>query len=91
MAKIKLRFSFIIAVIVLGILFLPGYAKFMELKSRNDYLEQEISRLEMENVKLYKEKSKLENDMDYIEKVARESMGLTKEGEMPIKIEWESQ
>lgn len=59
----------------------------MELRAKNIYLEREIRRLERENVKLYKEKKKLEEDISYVEKVARDSMGVAKEGEMPIKIE----
>jgi cell division protein FtsB len=54
---------------------------------RNIHLENEISRLEKNNLKLYKEKKQLENDINYVEKVARESMGVTKKGEIPIRIE----
>ena len=87
MAKIKIRPLYIVIAIVLFVLFLPGYAKFMELRARNIYLEGEIKRLEQENIALYKEKDRLEQDIDYIEKVARDSMGVAREGEIPIKIE----
>ena len=87
MAKIRIKPLYIVIAIVLFVLFLPGYAKFMELRARNMYLEKEIKRLEQENITLYKEKDRLEDDIDYIEKVARESMGVAKEGEIPIKIE----
>ena len=60
---------------------------FMQLKIRNMHLEKEITRLEQDNLKLYKEKKRLEEDINYVEKVARESMGVTKKGEIPIKIE----
>ncbi|MFH1782150.1 MAG: septum formation initiator family protein [Candidatus Omnitrophota bacterium] len=90
MAKIKkVALYILVAALVLFIIFLPGYSKFMELRARNIRLEKEIERLEIENVKLYKEKKKLEEDIDYVEKVARESMGVTKEGEVPIRIEKE--
>ena len=59
----------------------------MQLKIRNMHLEKEITRLEKDNVKLYKEKKRLEEDINYVEKVARESMGVTKKGEIPIRIE----
>ena len=87
MAKIKIKPLYLGITIILIVLFLPGYTKFMELRAKNLYLEKEIERLEQENVELYKEKQRLEEDIDYIEKVARESMGVTREGEIPIKIE----
>ena len=59
----------------------------MQLKIRNMHLEKEITRLERDNIKLYKEKKRLEEDINYVEKVARESMGVTKKGEIPIRIE----
>lgn len=87
MAKIRIRPLYVVMALFLLGMFLPGYAKFMELRSKNDYLEREIERLERENLRLYNEKVKLEEDIDYIEKVARESMGVAKEGEIPVKIE----
>lgn len=87
MAKIGIKPLYVGIAIVLFLIFLPGYAKFMELRAKNMYLEKEIKRLEMENVKLYKEKKRLEEDISYVEKVARDSMGVAKEGEMPIKIQ----
>ncbi len=59
----------------------------MQLQIKNIRLESEITRLERENLKLYKEKKRLEEDINYVEKVARESMGVTKKGEIPIRIE----
>jgi len=87
MAKIRIKPLYIIIAIIITAVFLPGYIKFMQLKIRNMYLEREIARLEKDNLKLYKEKNKLEEDINYVEKVARESMGVTKKGEIPIKIE----
>lgn len=86
MAKIKIKPLYIGIALVLFIIFLPGYAKFMELRAKNLYLEKEIERLEQQNVRLYKEKQRLEEDIDYIEKVARESMGVTREGEIPVRM-----
>jgi len=87
MAKIKINPLYIGVAIVLIVVFLPGYAKFMELRAKNINLENEIERLEKENMTLYREKDKLEKDIHYIEKVARDSMGVAREGEIPIKIE----
>ena len=87
MAKIRFKPIHIAIAVVIAVIFLPGYIKFIQLKVRNMHMESEISRLEKENLKLYKEKKKLENDINYVEKVARESMGVTKKGEIPIRIE----
>lgn len=87
MAKIRIKPAHIVIAAVIGVIFLPGYVKFLQLKVRNMRLESEISRLERENLKLYKEKKRLEEDINYVEKVARESMGVTKKGEIPIRIE----
>ncbi|MBU3911287.1 MAG: septum formation initiator family protein [Candidatus Omnitrophica bacterium] len=87
MAKIRIKPLYVVLAIVLLVIFLPGYAKFMELRARNMDLENEIERLEKENVRLYKEKERLEGDIDYIEKIARESMGVARDGEIPVKIE----
>jgi cell division protein FtsB len=87
MAKIRIKPIHLGLAAVFIAIFLPGYIKFIQLKVRNMHLENEISRLERENLKLYKEKKRLEEDINYVEKVARESMGVTKKGEIPIKIE----
>ncbi len=87
MAKIKIKPAHIVIAVVIGIIFLPGYIKFMQMKIKNMHLENEIARLEKDNLKLYKEKKRLEEDINYVEKVARESLGVTKKGEIPIRIE----
>ena len=69
MAKIRFKPIHIAIAVVIAVIFLPGYIKLMQLKVRNMHLESEISRLERENLKLYKEKKKLENDINYVEKV----------------------
>jgi len=87
MAKIRFKPAHLVIAAVIFAIFMPGYIKFIQLQLRNMHLESEINRLEKENLKLYKEKKRLEEDINYIEKVARESMGVTKKGEIPIKIE----
>lgn len=87
MIKLRIKPVYVIAIVILFVIFLPGYAKFMGLRAKNIELEREIVRLEVDNVRLYKEKIRLEEDIDYVEKVARESMGVTRKGEIPIRIE----
>jgi cell division protein FtsB len=49
-------------------------------------LEAEVSRLETQNDSLKKILRQLDGDMEYIEKVAREELGLIKPGEVVIPL-----
>lgn len=86
MVQKTIRPLYISILVILLLIFVPGYVKFIALYSKNKYLEKEITRLEKENKKLSEEKKRLENDIGYVEKVARESMGVTKEGEILVEI-----
>lgn len=76
---------FLVAFAIL-IIFLPSYTKLQDLRTRNFEYESEIERLKADNARLYDEKQRLEHDPVYLEKVARERMGLAKEGEVLYKI-----
>lgn len=76
---------FILSVIVFFI-FLPSYTRMQDLERRNLEYEQEISRLENERAELAEEKRLLEEDPVYLEKVAREKMGLIRKGEVIYRI-----
>jgi cell division protein FtsB len=49
-------------------------------------LEAQVGRLEAENDSLRQILDQLDNDMDYIEKLAREELGLIKPGEVVIPL-----
>ena len=49
-------------------------------------LEADVSRLEVQNDSLKKILRQLDGDMEYIEKVAREELGLIKPGEVVIPL-----
>ena len=76
---------FILAFAVLAF-FLPSYSKLQDLKQRNLNYEGQIENLAQENISLKEEKRRLESDPVYLEKVAREKMGLVREGEVVYKI-----
>ena len=76
---------FIITVIVV-IVFLPSYTKMQELKQKNKEFLQRIQYLEVRNKQLEQERQFLQNNPEYLEKVAREKMGLIRQGEMVYKI-----
>ena len=76
---------FILTVFVF-VYFLPSYTQMQDLKQKNvDYAEQ-IRQLQKKNEDLLEEKNLLETDPAYLEKVAREKMGLIREGEVIYKI-----
>lgn len=89
MAKKKKRLNLaviITAIVVLMIaLLLPGYTKLQDLIAENNRLEERIVGLNKSIEKLGREKERLKNDMLYIEKVAREKLGVVREDEVIIK------
>ena len=57
-----------------------------DLKLKNAMYEQQIVDLEKLRIDLLEEKRLLEDDPEYLEKIAREKMGLIKENEVIYKI-----
>ena len=73
------------SIIVLGLLaivYYPGYKKVQEAKMRNRKLSGEIKRLYRDNLELEKKLELLQTDMVYIEKRAREKLGVVRKGEI---------
>ncbi len=87
--KLTSLFIFLIILISVVIIFIPGYTKLLSLKNENRNLAQQIKHLKRTNQGLEKELNLLAEDKEYIEKIAREKLGLTKEGEIIYKIEGE--
>lgn len=82
----KKWFAFFAVIILLLIVFLPGYSKVQELKDTNRDLEVKIKKLYKENLLLQEELKLIAEDPVYQEQMAREKMGLVRPGEIPIKI-----
>ena len=76
---------FFLTIFVL-IVFLPSYTKMQDLKQKNTDYRRQIEQLRQKSVELKEEKRRLEKDPVYLEKVAREKMGLIREGEVVYKI-----
>ena len=84
MAKKKL--IFITAVIFLiAVIFLPGFSRLQQLKEKNRNLKHRVEVLTKTNRELRAEKEKLENDPSYVEKIAREKLGMTRKDEIILK------
>ena len=71
---------------VLLVAFFPSYQKMRELRQKNHDYEAQILDLKRKNTELSRERERLENDPVYLEKVAREKMGLVREGEMIYRL-----
>ncbi|MDD4909735.1 MAG: septum formation initiator family protein [Candidatus Omnitrophica bacterium] len=72
---------------LLLIFFLPGYAKLQDLRQKNKELAEKIIELKNENKKLALERKRIEEDPVYLEKLAREKLGIVRKGEIVYKIE----
>ena len=81
--KRSFKFYFILGFIV--IIFLPPFARYQELRYKNKKLEESIESLKLENERLTEEKRLLETDINYVEKKAREKIGVVRKGEIVMK------
>lgn len=79
----SLRTYLIIGALV--VIFLPPFAKYQELRAKNKRLENELVSLREESKRLEWEKMRLETDINYVEKKAREKIGIVKKGEIVLK------
>ncbi len=85
MAKKINRTKILLVTAALIIVFLPAFAKYQELNYKNRKLEERINFLRVENKRLETEKMLLETDITYIEKKAREKLGVVRKGEIVLK------
>ena len=66
--------------------YLPSYLQMQDLRHRNEVFQKRITDLENETNVLTAERERLIKDPSYFEKVARERMGLIKDGELIYKV-----
>ncbi|MDD5496767.1 MAG: septum formation initiator family protein [Candidatus Omnitrophica bacterium] len=74
-----------IAIAILGVIFLPPFARYQELSSKNRALERQIKEMSAEIKTLQYEKKLLETDITYVEKKARDKIGVVRKGEIVLK------
>ena len=63
-----------------------GLLKLYKIKSKRQMIQNKIAILREEREKLKGEKTKIENDLSYIEKIAREKYKMVKPGEKIFKV-----
>ena len=81
--KRSVKFYLILGIIV--VIFLPPFARYQELRYKNKKLEERLESLKCENARLTEEKMLLETDINYVEKKAREKIGIVRKGEIVMK------
>jgi len=86
MEILKKPIYLLLIILILFFLFLPSYTRFCDLRRKSRELEEKIKELEKKNLALQEEKENLEKNPFYIEKVAREKIGVVKKGEVIYKI-----
>ena len=86
MGKSKIIVLFVLGLVLLGIIFIPGYLKIRRLAKQNKELEKQIEETQQANRRLKEEHQKLINDPLYLEKVAREKLGVVRKGEVVYKV-----
>jgi cell division protein FtsB len=59
-----------------------GLVKYYRMKAQYTTLTEEIAKLKQDNVKLVKDVRALRSDPAYLERIARDKLGLARQGEM---------
>jgi cell division protein FtsB len=59
-----------------------GMVKYYRMKAQYSALTEEIAKLKQDNVRLRKDVDSLKNDPAYLERVARDKLGLARPGEI---------
>ena len=78
-------------ILIILIIFLPGYTKLQELKDRNRDLEGKIKNIKLENALIEDEFLRIQQDPVYQEEIVREKLGVVRKGEVVYKIEPEEE
>ena len=63
-----------------------GVLKLYKIKNERKAIQKKIAELREEKEKLKSEKSRIENDLGYLEKIAREKYKMVKPGEKIFKV-----
>lgn len=75
-----------LALFVFSWVYLPGISKYRDLKIKQEQIESEIKVLEDKLKSVREERDLLKNDVQYLEKVIRDELGLVKPGEVVYKF-----
>ena len=85
MERKKVTLYGVVILTVLAVVFLPGLSRLHKLRRENVQLQKRIRLLEEHNDVLTEEIANMQQDPRYVEKKAREKLGIIKEGEIIYK------
>ena len=87
MSRLTLKLTIgIFITIILILAFCPLLCKRRQMRLENEVLKEKIEQLKAENINLLQEKESLENDPVFLEREAREKLGITRENEVIYKV-----
>lgn len=89
MTMLKNALGLFAAATIILLFFLPSFTMMQDHRQKNLEYEKKIAELQRRNEELKEEKRRLIEDPVYLERVARERMGLVREGEKVYKIDSE--
>ena len=81
-----LVFLICMSLVIIFIFGAHGLIKLYKIKTQRGKIQNHIAQLRQEREKRKEEKNKIENDLDYIEKIAREKYKMVKPGEKVFKV-----
>jgi cell division protein FtsB len=79
-------FPLLVGAGIVAVVFFPSLSQFLELREESKRFDAKICDAKMRRHTLEEEKALVENDDYYLEKLAREKLGLVKKGEVVYKI-----
>jgi cell division protein FtsB len=75
----------VIFVVILLAAFLPPFVKYQQINYKSKALDRQLKSVKEEIKTLEEEKRRLETDIIYVEKKARDRIGVAKKGEIILK------
>jgi cell division protein FtsB len=81
----KITLYLVIFATLMGLVFLPGLSRLHRLRRENEELQKRMQLLQEQNDLLQEEIVTMQQDPGYVEKKAREKLGVLKKGEIVYK------
>jgi len=77
----KLIFWVVGIIVLLAVMFLPKFFELKKLREANENIKKRIILLKEDNTALAEELDRMQEDPAYVEKKARQKLGIVKKGE----------